>query len=240
MAHKRVRRMALSLVAMVSVVFGSTLTVSPSAHADTTYWPPSGSNNHFRVYLSRACHGASGSSNCVTNVGCDGYSENNRSRLIAKKAKDDLLARGFPVRIGNGGVNANISSSNSWHSDLHVPIHSNARSEGCGNTNKGNHGFWGLYRYSGEKQIAKLGRDHIGSNGPGTDDKIVYRTDLAEINNVNTKTLYLENEFHTWNMGVNWLRNSSSWVWRIGWTIDDCQGYPNSNGNPTLPKKCTW
>lgn len=109
---------------------------------------------------------------------------------------------------------------------MHIPLHTNARTESCTDTVAANHGTQGFYVSTSGANCATSMASKVGSLSPGTTDTSVYRTNLAELNNTNAVACYLEAEFHTWNSGVTWIRDEVDWTWRIGWTVDAYYGYP--------------
>lgn len=202
-----------ALQALAVLVMGfSFLSVSEIAQADTTYWPPN--PNGFRVYLSQACHDPNLGDNCIDNEGCDGFSENTRSRLAAVDVKDNLIARGYPVRIGNGGAIANVASSDQWNADLHVPLHSNAiGSQNCvSDADASIRGTQPQFRGPNAEQIAIIAKNWIGDDSPGTRDRKDFNDTNYENRAPNAIPLYLESEYHDWVRGVNWLRHSDDWA----------------------------
>lgn len=74
--------------------------------------------------MSRSCHDRS-SGACIDNPGCDGFSENSRSALLAYDALrgpnlgSGLLDRQYIVRIGDGLTAENIRASNGWNAKMH-------------------------------------------------------------------------------------------------------------------------
>jgi len=207
--------------------------------ADTTYNPPNGTWNGYTIYLSVACHdgndGIPGGP-CIPNTGCTGNSshalnENTQSRLTAGTTifgagtGSNLKQRGYRSIRGNGTVSQNIANSNAAGVDLHIPIHSNAQNSNCTSSASAN-GTWALYFSSTGEDCSDELVARVGANSPGTNDKTVFRNNLGELTNTNAVACYLEAEFHTWNNGVNWLRNEVNWTWRIGWAVDRHLGYP--------------
>lgn len=233
---RRALRPAAVLVAAVVCVASMGIT-APPASADVTYYPgPSHNWNGKKVYLSQACHdgndGVPGGS-CITNHGCGGFSENYQSRTTAlhaitgqQKKRLNLLERGYRVRRGTGTVNQNINRSNNFGSTVHVPIHSNARTEGCGNANNSQHGTLMLYVSTKGKNCSGKFVNWFGPGSPGTADRRTYRSNLGELNSTTGTACYLESEFHTWGKGVRWLRNEHNYSWRVGRAIDAHLGYP--------------
>ncbi|GAB4083523.1 hypothetical protein GCM10028784_01530 [Myceligenerans cantabricum] len=230
---KHLRRAGAALVA-VALTGTTVVALAQPASADVNYNP--GSWNGKRIYLSQACHdgndGVPGGS-CITNHGCAGYSENSQSYQTAlhaingaKSGRLNLLERGYRVRRGNGTLNQNVNSSNNYGSNLHVPIHSNARSESCGNTTNGNHGTLMMYVSTGGSNCSEKFVRWFGAGSPGTNDVRSYRSNLGELNNTTAVACYLEMEFHTWKKGRNWLVGEQNYSWRVGRSIDEYLGYP--------------
>lgn len=221
--------------------------------------------NTRKVFLSVACHdqndGVAGGP-CIDNNGartCNGstgvdYSENGGSSSIAHEAVlgtargvpgfNNLLERGYTVRIGLGTARNNIRWSNTWTTNwstaIHIPVHSNAPggSFTCTSTATNGKGTKALYNTNSTTygkpsdagaQVAYLfWNSTVGVASPGSSDGGVVRNDLGELNptNVEAVAAYLEAEFHTWNTGVNWLRDHRTWAWQIGNAVDGCFGKP--------------
>lgn len=201
------------------------------AQADTEYLPQYW--NGKKVYLSVACHdGNDGTPGgpCINNPGCANYWENTGSNKIANAAINgdgagrNLLERFYFVRKGRGTYNQNVAHSNRWGADVHVPLHTNAKSETCANHDASTHGTWALYRGAGDERCARILQRKVGADSPGTNDSTKFRDDLAELSNPNAPTCYLEAEFHTWRRGVDWIRKEHSWTYRIGGTLDQFFG----------------
>jgi hypothetical protein len=223
-------------VVSLSGLLGLTLAVglASPASADGTYLP-SDAWNGVVIYLSRACHdgndGVPGGP-CITNNGCSGYSENSGSAQITAAAilgtgeGENLLERGYKVIMGTGTVSQNISASNASGARLHIPIHTNARSESCTNTTTSVHGTEILYRSTNGGSCADYMVARIGPGSPGSNDRKVYRTDLGELNTTTAIACYIEADYHTWNSGVQWINGSVNWSWRIGYSVDAYLGYP--------------
>ncbi|MBO0607652.1 N-acetylmuramoyl-L-alanine amidase [Myceligenerans salitolerans] len=233
MTSNRRRTLARVGAVLLAAVVGVPAVAAPAA-ADVDY-NPAGWNGK-RVYLSQACHdgndGVPGGS-CITNHGCRDYSENSQSFATALHAingvRDDrlnLLERGYRVRRGTGTLNQNVNSSNNYGADLHIPIHSNARSEKCGDTTGANHGTLMMYVSAAGRECSDSFVRWFGPGSPGTNDVRSYRSNLGELNNTNAVACYLEMEFHTWNKGRNWLLGEQDYSWRIGRSIDEYLGYP--------------
>lgn len=76
---------------------------------------------------------------------------------------------------------------------------------------------------------------------PGSNDKTVYETGLAELNQTYAPTAYMETEFHTWTHGTTFLGDPWQHSWLIALGIDQCRGYPRApSGAPTRTKACNW
>lgn len=214
--------------------------VAPThAYADSTYEPYS-TWNGYKVYLSPANHGNS-------NIGCNGYNETLAARKIALAAatspyvdgayqiqanQGNLRARGYKVRIGYGTYIANTDSSNAWGADIHIPIHSNARTEACTNTTASGHGTWVMYTSTSGGELSTSLKSTVGASSPGTADRICtdsvcFGGSLYELRHTTAVAAYLETDFHTWNSGVSWLNSAHTrWAWRIGSAVDSWLGYP--------------
>jgi hypothetical protein len=214
------------------------------AKADYLY-EPYGTWNGFKIYLSPARHSDAGGRG-----ECGGNNENTMAYNVANTATngnyyDDLYnttsqyrnlrARGYRVRIGNGTLRSAIDNSNAWGANLHIPIHSNADVAGqCTRTDASRFGTVTIYRYTSTNGAKFAGwlRDTVGPSSPGTRDYSCKNPgdpcttiDLAELRETYAVAGYLESEFHTWNTGVNWIKQAY-WPWRIGWAVDGHLGYP--------------
>jgi hypothetical protein len=224
-------RRLLSGLAALALVSSGLLALAPAAAADVTYVPESW--NGKVIYLSQACHDR-GDTVCHTNTGCDGFSENINSRMVAISAATqqgskqlNLLERGYKVVRGNGLTRSNIANSNRVGADVHVPIHSNAINRSCESKfSADRYGTHVMYVSSAGKKCAEIMTSRVGSVSPGTNDARLYRTDLGELNQTNAVACYLEQEYHVWNRGVNWMRDRNAWSWRIASSIDAYLGYP--------------
>lgn len=224
-------RRLLSCLTALLLVAGGLLAVAPTASADVTYVPESW--NGKVVYLSQACHDRGGTI-CRTNTGCHGFSENGNSYKVAVSAATqydpehmNLLERGYKVVRGNGLTRTNIANSNRVGADLHLPIHSNAVSNAC---EKGHsperYGTHVMYVSKAGKECAGIMRWRVGASSPGTNDARQYRTDLGELNQTNAVACYLEQEYHVWDEGVDWMLDRDAWTWRIALGVDVFLGYP--------------
>jgi len=231
-----------------------TMTLPPPADLDSVFDPEP--DNGQKVYLSQACHdGNDGEPGgpCIENFGKCGYmgenlwSDNATVSAIYAGTTSGLVDREYIVRIGTGTAAANIASSNAWGALMHIPVHSNAVPEDCtAPYDAGVFGTEGLYYSTNGSQLASQFLVTVGAASPGglADEagNLKFRSDLGELTQTNAKAAYLEAEYHTYGAGVPWLESYGTWIWRLGWAVDRCRGYPrNSNGDkPTAEKHCTW
>jgi hypothetical protein len=230
---------------MILVVVAALCYVSSGDTQADTIYNPYGTWNGFKIYLSPARHSDTGSRG-----ECGGNSENAMAATAANNATNgnyyndlydpssvyrNLRARGYQVRIGDGTLRSAIDNSNAWGANLHIPMHSNADVTGqCTRTDASRFGTVTIYRYtsSNGQVFAGILRDKVGASSPGTRDYACKNPgdpcttiDLGELRETNAVAGYLESDFHTWNTGVNWLKQPS-WPWRIGWAVDAHLGYP--------------
>lgn len=207
------------------------LTAAP-ARADVEMGPVDGP----RIYLSQACHNATGSSACRPNIGCFDYNENDGSAAIARESAKHFADRGYRVRIGDGTRGANIRNSNAFRALIHIPIHSNAGRLDCSSTNSTNGGTLVMhYGGPGDDQLANIMLSEIGPLSPGMSDRTQVRTNLAEITQTRAQVAYLEAAFHTFGRDVTeFLRNPGAWAGNIVDAVDRCLG------RNQRPKECTW
>ncbi len=209
--------------------------------------------NGYKVYLSPAYH--------TSVAGARGECGSNTERLMAQDNVYDaavggsssrgeyqnLITRGYMVRIGYSGPTTNKNSSNSWGSDLHIPVHSNGyggsgRPGGCSTTSTTGTGARIIWvSSSGESFATKIASSLSGAT-PGTPDKecdinkgecTSYRCGtypvLTELCNTSAVAAYSEVEFHDWNSGITFLHDHYNWAWRFGWAVDSYLGYPPDN-----------
>jgi hypothetical protein len=228
---RRTLRRLVSVLAVLVLGAGGFLAGAPTAAADVTYVPDDW--NGKVVYLSQACHDR-GDTVCHTNTGCDGFSENANSYVVAISAATqqdsdhmNLVERGYKVVRGTGLTRTNIANSNRLGADLHLPIHSNAISKSCeSGFSAERYGTHVMYVSAAGGECAQIMNARVGASSPGTNDTRQYRTDLGELNQTNAVACYLEQEYHVWDKGVNWMRNRAAWSWRIALSIDVYLGYP--------------
>lgn len=198
------------------------------AEADIIYMPSTW--NGYKIYLSQA-HVSGGD-----NTGCDNYSERSGSNALSWEAANgagwDLRARGYQVRVGTGGYSANIGSSNSWGSDYHIPLHSNAGTWNCSTsaplswTASGTIVMYYPTSTHGQGMSGSIA-SRVGSASPGQgQDKKLASTCCSEITQTSAYAAYMESAYHTFRPDVDWLRDEDAWAWRIGWSVDYYLGYP--------------
>jgi hypothetical protein len=220
-----------------------------AATAQDEFYNPYGTWNLYRIYLSPARHPDSGSRG-----ECRGYDENTLTYWNTYDATNgdyysdvydptstgrNLRARGYTVRIGRTTYEAAIVNSNNWGADLHIVMHSNAPggTHTCTSQDSTSWGTNVIYRVgsTGGQSLADLLRGNIGPSSPGRRDYICYNPndpsgctdkDLAELRETIAVAAYSESEFHTWNVGVDWLFASWIWAWRVGVAVDQQLGYP--------------
>lgn len=242
---------SLSLVQAIPLIALSLSALSSASAQSDLVYEPTGTWNGKKVYLSPARHSDAGSrGECVGSDGLGSLDENTAAYRFAyyaatgnyvgastsTSAYRNLRTRGYKVQIGRGTVSSAISNSNAWGATVHIPIHSNARSETCGNTDTSTHGTHVIYKSygstGGEGLSGKI-KDTIGAVSPGTNDLICHNSSactlfdcLGELCNTSAKAAYLEREFHTWNLGAKWMSTDQYNTWRLGWAIDSFLGYP--------------
>jgi len=137
-----------------------------------------------------------------------------------------LVGRGYRVHVGRGDPDDNIDSSNTWEADRHIPMHSNATSEGeCGGSGRGTRVFYTPGSAQGE-ELAMYLKEKVDDASPGSPDSYTSSTAYDEMLYPNAKVAYLEAEFHNWTTGKNWLVDYEEWSWRIGYAVDLHLNYP--------------
>lgn len=230
------RRRGIAGILLGAVASLLSVGVSPhlaSAHdsdnhpADEFYTNPPSWNGK-KIYLSPAHHWSG------PNQGCGSYVEDDNMLLVARQAGildngGSLWDRGYKVRVGRGDPDDNTERSNSWGSNRHIPLHSNAHSmsTGCGFSTGGTQVFYSPGSSNGQNLANKL-ENKVGPSSPGSGslEYVASNTGLYELNQTTMPAAYLEAEFHDWVTGKNWLKDYSSWGWRIGWAVDVHLGYP--------------
>lgn len=235
------RRTRTFLALVILAVF----TPVAAAYAQDEIYAPYDPQNFYRVYLSPARHTDAGSRG-----ECNSQNENNMAYWVAYDATTgdyyndvpnttsdgrNLATRGYEVRIGTGTIQSAIDNSNAWGADIHIPLHSNGGTVNCASTVASSFGTNVIYR-SGSvdgQALADELRWSVGNASPGTNDYICFNPgapctiiDLGELRDTYATAAYVESEFHTWTIGVNWLLDDWSWRWRIGVGVDQYLGYP--------------
>jgi N-acetylmuramoyl-L-alanine amidase len=179
----------------------------------------------FKVYLSPSNQPLNTYNGVKTN-------ERDNCRAIANKVKVALERCGMEVKIGLNGSN-NVTESNNWGANLHLPIHTNA-------ANKKARGAVVL-AYStavSDMKYAEPMLDELKAivlkqdAGRG----IQYRSDLSEIKNTKAICTYVEVDFHDVPEVAKWLTTEHD---KIAEAICKgvCKGagitYKAPNGKPT-------
>jgi hypothetical protein len=148
-----------------------------------------------------------------------------------------LTFRGYKVRVGQGDPDENTARSNSWGSNAHIPMHSNAV-EGaggtCANRPASNRGTWEIYHGGDGNGLAVEIKQTIDSLSPGTNDKVCNISEctvfscLIELCSIDAPhAAYSETEFHDWNDGIQFLAiDSDTWTWQFASAIDNFFGRP--------------
>lgn len=208
----------------------------PASADDDEIHQPSGSWNGKKIYLSPARHADTGSRG-----ECRNGSENVIGYYAARATGvgyggtsdvQNLVNKGYKVRIGRGTVSTAIERSNNWNADLHIPLHSNATTGGCGTTSENEGGTWTIYESNaGERLSNKIRRD-LGPSSPGDNERTCTSSQctvfdcLGELCDTQAVASYVEAEFHTWNRGIDWLREQQTWSYRIVQAIELHLDYP--------------
>ena len=127
---------------------------------------------------------------------------------IAEAAKNALERCGFEVKKAPQGqsVAKNISESNAWNSDLHIPIHTNA-------FNGSTLGGTLVMLYSMEDKNKRAGEailNAVAPISPGPDYSLRTNPSFAELNGTKAIAVYLEIEFHDCVEGANWIINNTN------------------------------
>jgi hypothetical protein len=144
----------------------------------------------------------------------------------------NLRVRGYRVRVGTGTVSSRIADSNAYGAKLHIALHSNAPggTYSCTSTSTSGKGTMVMYYGSSSQRLAGLIKTEVGDSSPGTSDKICTDTtcsgqSLGELRSTKAVSAYAEIEYHTWNNGVSWIRNTY-YAWHLGQAVDEYLGYP--------------
>lgn len=236
--RKATIRMLLALVFAI-VAVATSLTVTPPATADTTYTAVAPWNGK-KVYLSPAYHtataGARGECNSPYSTP---RTERTMGRIVALAAanggSNNFRTRNYHVRIGDSDPTTNKNSSNAWGAHIHIPMHSNARTQpgGCTGTGTSGNGTVQIYVSTNGNALAASLRDRLSTVTPGTSDQSCHVSSsctkyscLVELCSTSAVASYSETEFHTWNRGTAFLYDRADWAWRFGWAVDAHLGYP--------------
>ena len=115
-----------------------------------------------------------------------GGSEADYALINGNLARDILVDAGFTVMV-NPGVSAAAANANSWGADIFVSIHSNAG---------GGHGTETLYKSEGGKVLAQAVQRSLVDTLGYRDRSVVFRNDLAVLNNTNMFACLAETVFH--------------------------------------------
>ncbi len=127
--------------------------------------------------------------------------ERDNCRIIANKLKVALERQGIEVKIGLKGSD-NVTESNSWNADLHIPIHTNAYNKTARGTTVLVHS-----KAAENMQYATPVFNSIKSivlkqdKGRG----IAVRSDLKELNATKMVAIYIEVDFHDVVEVAKWL-----------------------------------
>lgn len=125
---------------------------------------------------------------------------------IAEYAKTALTRCGFDVKKAPEGqsMNDSIKESNTWKSNLHIPIHTNA-------FNNKTTGGTLVMIYSNAAENKKAGKailDAVAPVSPGPDYALKVNSGLAELNSTSAIAVYVECEFHDTAEGANFIINN--------------------------------
>lgn len=222
---KKTRLVAVTLTVVITFLLVGSTVVS---YADVTYYPSSW--NGYKIYLSQAHIGGS------DNIGCENFSERQGSIDLSYEAAIgaglNLVERGYKVRIGTGSYTTNVTSSNNWGSNYHIPLHSNAGVWDCTypfDYYAASTGTVVMYYSTSThgKGMSESFRVRVGEQAsPGKTDVKRYNNGLYEIYATNAYAVYLESGYHTFKPDKDWILGEENWAWRIGYSIDAYLGYP--------------
>lgn len=224
------------LIILGSVVIASS---TPALAVDEFYYPITW--NGYRIYLSKPTHPDAGSRG-----ECGGRNENTIGEYNARDAAvgfsettgaQDLVERGYEVRLGATTYQEAVNNSNLWSATVHVPIHSNAyKPYSCTSTDAPRHGSMSIHTsdYNTSQNLAEWLKYWMAPATPGTGDRLCLNgtacTDSVNLYELTATTAYrkayLEAEFHVWNTGSNFLYTDLTWQWRIAAGIDSHLGTP--------------
>ncbi len=150
-------------------------------------------------------------SNQINNIyAYGGTNEMVQCNRIAEVAKLALEKCGFKVKKATQGqaVSKSIAESNSWGSDLHIPIHTNAFN---GSTTGGTL----VMLHSMNQENIKAGTailNAVAPISPGKDYTLRANPGLAELNSTKAIATYLEVEFHDTREGAEWIINNTNTI----------------------------
>ncbi|GLS28115.1 hypothetical protein [Marinibactrum halimedae] len=243
------KKKQLILFTVITTLLHVVISQSHAAPDDT--FEPFTTWNGKKVYLSPARHSDAGSrGECSGTNGMGSLNENTAAYRYAYYAATgnyvgndistspyrNLRSRGYKIRIGRGTISSAIANSNAWGATVHIPIHSNARPETCGDTRVERHGTHVIYQSygaTGGEGLSGFIKETVGVSSPGTNDLICHNSSdctafncLGELCRTSAKAAYLEREFHTWNRGAKWIETDQYHAWRLGWAVDQFLGYP--------------
>ncbi|MBB4825967.1 hypothetical protein HNO89_003204 [Sporosarcina luteola] len=200
--------LGLLLVIMSTVFFAPTSQANP--YYGTAY-------NGYKIYLSPANHDG------IDKFGCDSFSEINNAKALTTQVKNVLTSMGYAVYIGSGGATANTTQSNNWGSDLHVPIHSNAKGSfnatvDCKNTNLdyGASGTLVMHNVNKSSTAASAVLNRLKNLSPGRgydkvdSDKAIVGSNLYELSATKMPSAYVEVGFHTFRPDMEWMRDQKT------------------------------
>jgi hypothetical protein len=200
--------------------------------ADLEFSPTAPPNGH-RVYHSPARH-----SDTTQRGECDHSSENTLAFDAAVRAARELASRGYAVRVGRGTYTSAWQNSIAFGADVHVVLHSNAREHppACSVDAPANLGTLVMYRSTStqSRELATEIKTRVGPLSPGGHDYICPHPGnpctgipkLAEIMHPKAVVAYSESEFHDWDRGAQWLRQSGTWAIQLAAAIDEFFHYP--------------
>jgi len=202
------------------------------AHADEYYYPSV--SNGKRIYMSPARHSNSGSRG-----ECNGVGENTMAYWNARDAStgstSSLTARGYTVRLGTTTYQEAVTKSNAWGADRHIVLHSNAIGNVSCTKNSAAHGTWVIHYETSTtgRALANSIKNAMGPYSPGTGDRVCANPrdkcisfTAYELRYTNAPAAYIEADFHTWDVGADWLWTNLAWQTRIAEGIDAQMGRP--------------
>ncbi len=218
-----------------------------AAEPGMVFYPDPVVANGKKVYLSPARHSnAGGRGECPTLNGNENTTALASALHIVNDSGFGLLAKGYEVRIGRGTLNTAIMRSNQWKADIHIPLHSNARTERCSNGDISAHGAVVIYRSDSGKNLSSDILHYIQDITPGTRDFVCHESSpctaynsLAELRKTKAVAAYIEREFHTWDLGARYLRDAIDRV-EIATGIQKYFNRHDDDGRPRWWSIWTW